>query len=499
LNEIEKPIATIEAQRLRITRFDSRAQYFAFVHKYYSLYIQILMELARIHSNEAYREKALEAAERSKVRALLDQLTDSEPSAPCDLLIADERDGVTSVHSRTVPEISAARPLTYAELQTQVSDDTVIVEYSLGDSVSYAWVIDGPRILAHKLPPAAEIEKQVLRLRNALMPASADSSSSIVDYLARQNAAKRVRAEASRWLGMVLLKALELPVSKRVVIVPDGALQYVPFAALISWEAASGSGYFVTQHEISLLPSFSALAAIRATANRRAPPEDSVAVYAGPVFARGVAGKDSKGGMQVAGRRAGMQPVASLPGSLIEAHSIQKIFGPEHVRLAIGFDATRESVLSGWLADQRIIHFATHGVLDTRNPEKTGLILSLVNPQGGREDGLLRIADIYNLKLSADLVVLSACDSGLGKDLQSEGIIGLPRGFLYAGAKTVIASLWKVDDEATSILMQALYLKIKKGETPGAALRFAQLELSRDRRYSDPYYWAAFQMEGEYR
>jgi CHAT domain-containing protein len=129
----------------------------------------------------------------------------------------------------------------------------------------------------------------------------------------------------------------------------------------------------------------------------------------------------------------------------------------------------------------------------------SGLILSLVDRRGRRQDGYLRLGDIYKLKLSADLVVLSSCDSALGKDLESEGIIGLPRGFLYAGAKSVIASLWKVNDDATATLMSRLYARLKKGETPSSALRGAQLEMEKDEQWSNPYYWAAFVLQGEYR
>jgi CHAT domain-containing protein len=111
----------------------------------------------------------------------------------------------------------------------------------------------------------------------------------------------------------------------------------------------------------------------------------------------------------------------------------------------------------------------------------------------------LRLGDIYKLKLSADLVVLSSCDSALGKDLDSEGIIGLPRGFLYAGAKSVIASLWKVDDEASARLMASLYERIQRGERPSSALRGAQLEMMQDKEWSKPYYWAGFSLQGDYR
>jgi CHAT domain-containing protein len=151
------------------------------------------------------------------------------------------------------------------------------------------------------------------------------------------------------------------------------------------------------------------------------------------------------------------------------------------------------------LAQARVVHFATHGLLDTQRPENSGLVLALFNPRGQAQDGYLRVSDIYSLKLSADLVVLSSCASALGRDMGSEGIIGLPRAFLYAGAQRVIASLWQVDDDATAALMAYFYEDWKEGQSPPAALAHAQSRLAREPRFHDPRFWAAFFLEGEYR
>src|SRR5262249_5846993 len=163
----------------------------------------------------------------------------------------------------------------------------------------------------------------------------------------------------------------------------------------------------------------------------------------------------------------------------------------------LDFNASRDRVLQGELEPYRIIHFATHGIIDARHPEMSGLILSLVNERGQPQDGYLRLGDIYKLRLSADLVVLSACNSALGKRLESEGIIGLPRGFLYAGGHSVIASLWKVDDEAGADFMKGFYARIKRGESPSSALRGAQVEMSQGHRWPEPFYWAAFVLQGD--
>ena len=166
----------------------------------------------------------------------------------------------------------------------------------------------------------------------------------------------------------------------------------------------------------------------------------------------------------------------------------------------MGFDATRAKAMSPELSEYRIVHFATHGLLNGDHPELSGIALSLVDQTGRPQNGFLRLHDIYNLHLPAELVVLSACDTGLGKDIKGEGLVGLARGFMYAGAARVVASLWKVDDEATSVLMTHFYrLMLEDGKPPAAALREAQLTIWKDQRWTAPYYWGAFVLQGEWR
>ncbi len=171
---------------------------------------------------------------------------------------------------------------------------------------------------------------------------------------------------------------------------------------------------------------------------------------------------------------------------------IQHTFGRESVFTALDFAATRQAVLASDLGRYHYLHFATHGLLDTKHPALSGLIFSLVTPNGEAQDGYLRLNDIYNMKLAADLVVLSSCKSALGKDLESEGILGLPQAFLHAGAKRVISTLWNVDDSATAELMKHFYQRLHDGETPASALRGAQSDLARIPSWSHPFYWAAF-------
>jgi len=166
---------------------------------------------------------------------------------------------------------------------------------------------------------------------------------------------------------------------------------------------------------------------------------------------------------------------------------------------ATGFQANRATATGPDLSRYRIIHFATHGLLNSEHPLLSGLVFSLVDENGKPQDGFLRMHEIYNLQLPAELVVLSACQTALGEEIKGEGLVGLARGFMHAGARRVVASLWQVDDMATAQLMGYFYRGMLKGNLrPAAALRAAQIELSRSPRWSSPYYWAGFVMQGEW-
>ncbi len=506
--EIEKTIAVIESQRLRIGKFDSRAQYFSFVHEYYSLYIQVLMELHRLHPNQGYEALAFEAAERSKVRALLDLINDSQETPSCDRLLAGSPD--SGARSPASPEVASAQALSLTQIESEINDgQTVLLEYAFGDEHAFAWLVEGDHIRAIDLGPVINIRNTVRAFREALAPLQAGTEEPAIEYLHRRRLARARVLLLSKQLSALLIEPLHLPLQKRVLIVPDGPLQYLPFAAISLSASATRSRPWIAANELTTLPSASVLAILRKTATKRPPPIDEVTVFADPVFetnpslaaSQGVATPYQRSrNLARAWRDAnGARHIPSLPGSRREALAIQHVVGPPHTRLALGFDANREAVIDGSIARQRIVHFATHGIMDTRHPEMSGLVLSLVDKQGKYRDGYLRLSDIYRLKLSADLVVLSSCESALGKDLGSEGIIGLPRGFLYAGARSVIASLWKVDDEASATLMSDLYVRMKQGEAPSAALRGAQLDLAKSSRFSDPSFWAAYVLEGDYR
>jgi len=357
-----------------------------------------------------------------------------------------------------------------------------------------------------------KLRRLVQLLHNAITARQPLRSESLAEYNHRVHEADLAYEFHARRLSQLLLHPLTMNRVKRVIIVPDGSLQNVPFSALPLPEPGKQKAVLVSHHEVIVLPSASALGALRAAVAKRGPPTSGAIVFADPVFEPddprlthpgGSSGKTSSTkppALKTALRDAReSQYIPRLPGSRDEAEAIGEALGKENVLTRDGFNASRDYVVNGALDRYRYVHFATHGIIDAKHPEMSGMVLSLINKRGEKQDGYLRLGDIYKLKLSADLVVLSGCNSALGKDLESEGIIGLPRGFLYAGARSVIASLWKVDDTAAAEFMKGFYERIQHGESPSSALRGAQLEMSQSHRWSAPFYWSPFVLQGDYK
>jgi CHAT domain-containing protein len=279
----------------------------------------------------------------------------------------------------------------------------------------------------------------------------------------------------------------------------------------------------IVKHEIVSLPSASTLAVLRRELAGRAPAPKAIAVLADPVFGADDPRVKKSGAPLVATRRTEATPIradaplleralrsfnssperaglARLLLSRDEAEAISAAVPASDGLKALDFQANRALATSSDLSRYRIVHFATHGLLNTEHPELSGLVLSLVDERGQPQDGFLRLHDIYNLKLNAELVVLSACQTGLGKEIKGEGLVGLTRGFMYAGAARVAASLWRVDDYATSVLMKRFYRGLLQEKLrPAAALRQAQLEMLKQRQWRSPFYWGAFVLQGEWR
>jgi CHAT domain-containing protein/tetratricopeptide (TPR) repeat protein len=426
--------------------------------------------------------------------------------------------------------LTQPQPVSTKEIQQQLLNaDTVLLEYSLGEKRSLVFVLTPTSLDSYELPKRSQIEDtahvvyDLLTSRNRWI--DGETTSQRQERVAKGEAEyqKAVAALSQMVLGPVAAR-LE---GKRLLIVADGALQYVPFAILpvVHGNVPGPAVPLVAENEIVNLPSASVLGLLRRQANGRSAALKEVAVLADPVFDKvdprvGKATQNkqvtpsasekqipsfpeqltrSLGDVGLGTRQAGVA-LPRLAFSRQEADAIMAMTNAGKGMEALDFQANREAAQSKDLGQYRIVHFATHGLLDNQHPELSGLVLSLVDQQGNSQDGFLDLEDVYNLTLPADLVVLSACETGLGKQIAGEGLVGLTRGFMYAGASRVVASLWKVDDVATAELMERFYRgMLKEGLRPAAALRQAQIEMQAQKRWADPYYWAAFTIQGEWK
>jgi len=283
-------------------------------------------------------------------------------------------------------------------------------------------------------------------------------------------------------------------------VVPDGALQYIPFASL-----PLGNAPLIESVEVTTLPSASALLYL---GSRPRVPIQSVAVFADPVFSaddpRVRADSSTAPAPSPSLLRAAdfdLDSLHRLRFSRLEAEEIARdvaaVSGKTRVRVELDFAANRDNALNAASSKAGILHFATHALLDEKRPELSGIVLSLVGPDGRPRNGFLRLVDIYQWRINAQLVVLSACRTALGARLENEGQIGLVRGFFYAGASDVLATLWSVDDRATAFFIGSFYQALLRDRlSPSAALRRAQNAIRKDPRWSDPFYWSAFSLIG---
>jgi CHAT domain-containing protein/Tfp pilus assembly protein PilF len=540
----ERAIELTEKVRGNAGGEEARASYLSSALDAYSVYIDILMLQ---HDPAA----ALEATERSRARSLLEMLSESgadirEGADP--KLLSRERETASLLNAkgarllllmgRATPQADALQqevralesqyrdieaeirknspryaaltqpsPLHLKEIQEDVLDaDTLLLEYSLGEKRSYLFAVSRGGVKAWELPPRGAIEELVAEVYGLLTARSATvRMETAAERQKRIDAADAALPEAARKLSaMVLAPAASELAGKRLAIVPDGALQRLPFAML---PVPGADTPLVAEHEIVMLPSASTLAVQRTELAGRKPAAKLVAVFADPLFnvEDAPAAEDATRILEhVAEESAGPGAVAlkipRLPFTAQEADRILRVAGGSKNWKATGYQASRAAAIGGQLSDYRYVHFATHGLLDTERPSLSGLVLAQLDEKKKPQDGFLRVNDIYNLRLSADLVVLSACQTGLGKEVRGEGLMGLTRAFLYAGAPRVVVSLWNVNDRATAELMAGFYRgMLRDGKRPAAALREAQLQLRQQKQWASPYYWAAFVQHGEWK
>jgi hypothetical protein len=392
------------------------------------------------------------------------------------------------------------------------------LQFSLADQRSYLFAVTLDSIQAYELPARKLVEVAVLEFMKSITARRQDQSDS--NDQASAGEATKPLSESGAYLSEMLFGSVRDKLgSRRLLIVSEGVLNGLCFEALPTAVATThpiASKALVETNEIVAEPSISTLAAIRNAQEHKASPNKLVAIIADPVVGRAddrvensslssgpalaATGNNSDQSLQRSSEMVTRDDTLKrLVHASEEADAIAAAAPWGTSMVAKGFAASRETAMSSDVRQYQIIHFATHGILNSEHPELSGILLSMVDRNGSDTDGLLPLQDIYDLDLSAELTVLSACQTALGKDVNGEGLVGLTHSFLSAGSKSVVASLWKVDDRATAVFMTKFYdLMFKERLSPAAALRATKIWMMHDKQWSAPYYWAGFVLQGEY-
>lgn len=556
LRLIQRSINLTETLYSNVANSNLRRAYFSNVYDRYELYIHLLMQKRRQSPDEDFAIQALQASEKSRSRSMLETLRLSEANFFKDAdpeslkrekeirsllnvradkltellsggagkteiekiedeirLLENELEEIKATLKQKNPVYSAlANPLPFdvAEFQQNVLDDkTALLEFSLGEKESYLWMIGKNEFNFYILPPRKIIEDRIKKILQTF------ESRQILPNEENEGYQKRIaesddsfNQEAKILSNELLGQIAEKIAGKRLIIVPDGKLHYLPLSAL---PLPDSDELLIRQNEIVYAPSASILL-LTAKIRTQSSPEKDLLIFADPVFSdadnRLTAKSETENSLPAIFSlnlrdfrlMDGNGKLPRLFASQDEAVSIQTAVGQSQTIIVNGFEANRDRVLNSDISDYRILHFATHGLIDAERPEISAIVLSQFDEYGNKREGFLRLQDIYSLQLNSDLVVLSTCQSGFGREIKGEGLMSLNNAFLQAGAKSVVSSAWKVDDYATAELMKYFYQELTAQQlTPAEALRRAQLKMRGNPQFSSPFYWAAFTVQGDFR
>jgi CHAT domain-containing protein len=548
---LRQSIQMTEEMRRVSTSSDLTSAFSARVHDRYEKYIDCMMRKFRRSGSKDLEIKAFETSELARARSLTELLraTQANPFPNVDPQLAlkekqvreslqineNARVALLSSNDKTDKRPELARlDSEYEQLKTQhadvldairradpgyeqiirptawelskiqdqllADDQTVLLEYSLGSESSYLWATTRSGFKSYKLPG----EDKIIALANRvykLLEATPLSASETDLNNAINELAQVVLFPASEQLGY-----------RRIIVVPDGVLNYIPFQIL---PATTNGEPLVADKEIVNAPSATTLGELQREAATRRPARNLLAAFGDPVFADtytvAETGETSEQLVATARLRSALRDT-ELNGDSFDPATVGRLFyakreldglrevAGDNAVIASEYDATREQFLHTDLTQFTMLHFATHGLFDPKKPESSGLLLSTVNREGKQLDGFLQLRQIYELRAPVLLVVLSACKTALGRDVRGEGLLGITRGFMYAGASSVVASLWNVDDAATAELMRLFYSNmLQRGMKPAEALRAAQNSIRQQPDWHSPHYWAAFTLQGDYR
>ncbi len=516
---------------------------------------QLLAEESRLQAEiDAVEKLRFEIVNSNQIKDPIFQDKADTLKAEINGLLSRQKELETKIRqsSPKYASLKYPNPLTLAQIQQQLNQDTLLLQYSLGEERSFLWVVSPNSLDSYELPKKQEIEKSAIKLF-CLVSQNRSKPPSVTN---KENSCTPIKTSGVDQAATELSQLILAPVkdklgTKRLVIVADGALQYIPFAALadltpqpstlprkeekdklpvilgdnqrgginvdqknpVSADNFNYQPLFVN-HEIVNLPSASAIAIQRQELGARKQASKVLAILADPVYSATDERVTNPQNKQQESRdleleRSALKRSADiflpqgwgrLRHTRTEAETIFKLVPGSDRQKAFDFDANYMWATSSALNQFRILHFATHGFVNDVNPELSGIVLSLVDQQGKNIRGYLRLEDLFNLDYPANLIVLSACETGLGKEIQGEGLVGLTRGLMYAGAERLVVSLWQVNDEGTSVFMQEFYKQmLQQGKSANQALRVTQLKMWHDEKWRNPNYWAAFTFLGEWR
>ena len=559
--EMSDALTYFETSRASIASRDLRTSFFSSKHSYYDLAIEILMRLHRGDPSHGYDAEAFAVSERASSRALLDAVSaPGLPNflhAPPDL-DADQRDNqnrldalyerlrtlaedppknaaeIISVRARIEEQLRAGdtidariraasgdyavftgtSPVTPQQIAADLGPHAALVKYWLGASHTFVWVIDARGLHTSTIAAAsslvglmAEQWLEALQARTVIVPGE-----SLPDRTRRLASADAEEKTHAGELGTLLLGPLDhLHSVDRIYLVPDGPLASMPLGALRIVNATkavrpSESDRLITRFEIITEPSVAIQRQLAASRSTSAPSQ-KIAVFADAVYTASdprVSGGHtsppavpSDETLRLA-TEAGMANLSRLKHSREEAEAIATLNGAQNTSINLGFDAISQSVRTQDWSQFAAVHFGVHALTNPDRPAFSGVVLSMVRPDGAPQNGVLWLSSIYLLRMPVNLVVLSGCRTANGREVPGEGLEGLSRAFFSAGARTVVGSLWSVEDRETSLLMQRFYRNLIQAKmSPAAALRRAQIDTASDPATSAPFHWAEFTVQGD--
>ncbi len=543
---MEEALRILESVRPKVASQRFRASFFASRRDYFDFYVDLQVRMEQAEPGSGHLAMALATSERARARALLDLLAEgridvrqgvapelkrketeiaqritwlqsrllddlsgrgrigSPQGIEAELDQAEEeRERLEWQIRREHPRYAAVShplPLQLQRIQELLDDRTALLEYSVGQEGSFLFVVTRGGLSSFSLPPGPELASQVDILRQTLAEPGRRLYSRYVD---------------TAWqLYRTLIQPAEalLRDKPNLILVPDGPLLLLSFEALLTAPPDPARGgydslpYLILDRSVTYVPSASVLAELGAPRPAGArPPEAKLFLgfgdpdYGGPAKPADTASPSSpspEGTLTRSLQKAGLPHPHPLPESRNEVTRIAGLFPAGRAQLFLGSEASEEDVKNNpSLKDAWRIHFAVHGFTDETRPELSGLVLALDGDHA--EDGLLQVYEIFNLQLDADLVVLSACDTGLGLNVNGEGLLGVTRALLYAGASSVVVSLWQVADISTSELMIRFYENLEGKDDKADALRLSKLAMIRGGRFGHPYFWAPFILIGQ--